>query len=421
MVSERHNVNYWFIEFQYFFILCILKDSNENGFSKGMTRLLDNVRNLRNLIIFQERNVSELVEIIHYQNNAQEIHNFKKFGPMTNNTVLITIQVHDRISYLIHLIDSLRRSSNISEALIIFSHDIYDDQINDLIQSIDFCMVMQIFLPYSNQLNPVTFPGDDPNDCKRNDTFIKAKEEQCNNWKYPDTYGHYRESKYTQMKHHWWWKLNRIFDELEATKYYQGFLLLLEEDYYVAEDFIHVFRVLQNTLKTNDFVNILTLGAYDSMINNMNFNSFNILSWKTDKHNMAMSFNRTTWNSIKQCSKYFCEYDEYNYDFSLQNINKKCLKNKLITGAMNGARVFHIGFCGVHQTSSKCEIDDKILQMEKSLKKAKLKNLLYPKNLKADEISTYSFDTLINNGGWADKRDQQLCMKMTKRSENENH
>lgn len=354
-----------------------------------------------------------ITDIVHYQNRAQIIHNLELFGPVTNQTVLITLQVHNRISYLKNLIDSLRRSSNISEALIIVSHDIYNDQINDVILSIDFCMVMQIFLPFSNQLNPLTFPGDDPNDCERNDSMIEAEAKRCNNWKYPDSYGHYREAKYTQMKHHWWWKLNRIFDELEATKYYQGFLLLLEEDYYVAEDFIHVFKLLQNTVKESDLVNVIVLGAYESTINSVNYNSFDTLSWKTDRHNMAMSFNRTTWNAVKTCAKYFCEYDEYNYDFSLQNVNMKCLQNKLITNAMSGPRVYHIGYCGVHQTSNKCESDDKILQMEKHLQRAKSKKLLYPKFLRGRDFSTsLSTLTLTNNGGWGDLRDQKLCMQM---------
>ena len=44
----------------------------------------------------------------------------------------------------------------------------------------------------------------------------------CINSKWPDLYGHYREAKFTQTKHHWWWKANRIFNELRATMYYNG-------------------------------------------------------------------------------------------------------------------------------------------------------------------------------------------------------
>jgi hypothetical protein len=39
-------------------------------------------------------------------------------------------------------------------------------------------------------------------------------------------YGHYREAKFTQTKHHWWWKANRVFDQLRATRNYNGELKL---------------------------------------------------------------------------------------------------------------------------------------------------------------------------------------------------
>ena len=32
----------------------------------------------------------------------------------------------------------------------------------------------------------------------------------CLNKDFPDRYGHYREAKYTQTKHHWFWKV-KIF------------------------------------------------------------------------------------------------------------------------------------------------------------------------------------------------------------------
>jgi hypothetical protein len=39
---------------------------------------------------------------------------------------------------------------------------------------------------------------------------------KCNNALHPDLHGHYREAKYTQTKHHWWWKANRIFNQLQS-------------------------------------------------------------------------------------------------------------------------------------------------------------------------------------------------------------
>lgn len=69
--------------------------------------------------------------------------------------------------YLRHTIISLAQTEGIENALLVFSHDYYSEDINYLIQSIDFCKVIQIFYPYSIQTHPNEFPGESPNDCPR--------------------------------------------------------------------------------------------------------------------------------------------------------------------------------------------------------------------------------------------------------------
>jgi alpha-1,6-mannosyl-glycoprotein beta-1,2-N-acetylglucosaminyltransferase len=144
-----------------------------------------------------------LSEIITLKNDEQQIINEDKYGPVTNDTILITIQVHNRATYLRHLINGLRNAKNIEKTLLIFSHDLYDDEINLMVQSIDFCMVLQIFYPHSIQLNPDTFPGTDKRDCPRDIEIDEARNVRCLNAEFADSYGHYREAKFTQMKHHW--------------------------------------------------------------------------------------------------------------------------------------------------------------------------------------------------------------------------
>lgn len=56
-------------------------------------------------------------------------------------------------------------------------------------------------------------------------------------------FGHYREPHYTQVKHHWWWKLHHIFSSLTVTVKFQGLVVFLEEDHYVAPDFIEVAKL----------------------------------------------------------------------------------------------------------------------------------------------------------------------------------
>lgn len=66
------------------------------------------------------------------------------------------------------MIVSLAQVRDISQALLVFSHDFFDEEINDLVLSVDFCKVMQIFYPHSIQTHQHEFPGEDPNDCPRN-------------------------------------------------------------------------------------------------------------------------------------------------------------------------------------------------------------------------------------------------------------
>lgn len=61
--------------------------------------------------------------------------------------------------------------------------------------------------------------------------------------------GYQREAKKSQMKHHWWWKANRVFDQLKITENHTGLLLLMEADNYIAEDALHMLRLMQERAK----------------------------------------------------------------------------------------------------------------------------------------------------------------------------
>ncbi len=132
------------------------------------------------------------------------------------------MQVHNRLQYLQQLITSLSKARGIERTLLVFSHDFWDEGVNRLVASVDFAMAMQIFYPYSMQTHPGEFPGETPGDCPRDAKREQADRLKCRNKDWPDVYGHYREAKFTQTKHHWWWKANRIFDQLRVTKHHTG-------------------------------------------------------------------------------------------------------------------------------------------------------------------------------------------------------
>ena len=54
-----------------------------------------------------------------------------------------------------------------------------------------------------------------------------------------------------QTKHHWWWKANQIFHNLDVTQHFTGTVLFLEEDHFVAEDFLHILSMMQQEQQNN--------------------------------------------------------------------------------------------------------------------------------------------------------------------------
>lgn len=223
-------------------------------------------------VFLNEENVEEFISHLKLTNSSEEtILNEEKFDKLQNDSVIIVVQVHKRITYLRHLIKSFSKSPNISKTLLIFSHDFYDEEINELVQSIDFCKVMQIFYPFSIQNHSEVFPGTDPKDCERDLKKDQAVAAKCQNANFPDLYGHYREAAYTQTKHHWWWKANRVFDQLEVMRFHTGLVLFLEEDHYVAEDFLHILQLMEKSSPSLcQRCNVVSLGTYKTSLSSSN-------------------------------------------------------------------------------------------------------------------------------------------------------
>lgn len=474
--------------------------SGQNSLAGEREHGLPNDSNSREESSFEKFNISEIMLNIEEANREQAIRNDDIFGPITNDTVIILIQVHNRLTYLRHLITSLSLSRDIDNTLLIFSHDVWDEEINKLVRLINFSAVMQIFYPFSLQTHPHSFPGESRRDCPRDAKKPQAAAMNCINKDWPDLAGHYREAKFTQTKHHWWWKANQVFDKLSITSNFQGTVLFLEEDHYVAEDFLYVLKLMeaerkrtnqQNThsiclgtylkkeskvykkdtkvnsdgaktrgllphghpkrsvgqvplfrgLKTLDqsqqkrdkdkedlhFVKEEQLGQklrkgiqrqllwiHTSFINSVLsvFHKVESSQWISSKHNMGMTLNREQWNKIKACSSQFCQYDDYNWDWSLQHVSLNCFKEKLQVLMIKGPRVFHIGECGVHHKKSDCETSKVLLKVKSILGSAA--EFLFPERLAVvKSTSRKKIKLKKGNGGWGDKRDHALCLNMS--------
>uniref|UniRef100_A0A0N5AD62 Alpha-1,6-mannosyl-glycoprotein 2-beta-N-acetylglucosaminyltransferase n=1 Tax=Syphacia muris TaxID=451379 RepID=A0A0N5AD62_9BILA len=352
----------------------------------------------------------EIVISINFLNSHYEVLNTDKFGPANESKFIIVVQVHTRIEYLKYLISSLEQAKGIENGLLIFSHDYFSSEINNIIRNITFCRVMQILYPYPVQLFPTSFPGQAPDDCGEKMTKSEAERVRCRNWAHPDKYGHYRVAKLTQIKHHWWWKMNYVFDGvMKRFSLSRVWVVLLEEDHYVSPDFLHVMELItQHKDKLCSFCQVISLGIY--LKNYANFKNdlpkLGIYPWFSSKHNMGLAMNEAAWNQVKNCSTMFCTYDDYNWDWTLMHLSAKCFPSKWRVIAAKAPRVLHIGDCGVH--THRCAVHNAAEKARELFKDAR--DLLFPKSLKITEVSKRMLKPSRENGGWGDIRDHLLCL-----------
>uniref|UniRef100_A0AC35G6B3 Alpha-1,6-mannosyl-glycoprotein 2-beta-N-acetylglucosaminyltransferase n=1 Tax=Panagrolaimus sp. PS1159 TaxID=55785 RepID=A0AC35G6B3_9BILA len=346
----------------------------------------------------------DIVESIEYLNYHHEIQNEKRFGS--------AVQVHQRLEYLKHLIETLKKVKGIEDALVIFSHDMNFEPMNTVIKNIDFCRVIQIFYPYNIQIFANTFPGQHPDDCKKNVNAKEAETLKCQNWRFPDKYGHYRIASFSQIKHHWWWKANYIFMLMERY-HLNTYTVFLEEDHYVAPDFLHVLKILiEKKDKFCQNCKLISLGLYLKNFNTYrtDINKLGIHTWFSSKHNMGMAMNAIVWNEIKSCAKLFCTYDDYNWDWSMLAISVKCMKEKMRVIITKAPRVLHVGECGVHVHHS---ADCNKATTAASLLFQQVSDVLFPESFVVSEISKRMLKPSKPNGGWGDPRDRELCLMNT--------
>ena len=74
-------------------------------------------------------------------NSKEIVYNSEKYQALAPDDVVFIIQVHKRIHYLRYLLESFEAAKGIEKVLLIFSHDYYDEEINNLIRSIKYTKV----------------------------------------------------------------------------------------------------------------------------------------------------------------------------------------------------------------------------------------------------------------------------------------
>jgi alpha-1,6-mannosyl-glycoprotein beta-1,2-N-acetylglucosaminyltransferase len=355
---------------------------------------------------------SEIVKSLVYLNENHDIINTNLYGGIENIGIVLVIQVHDRFDYLKLLVDSLKNVKGIEKALLVFSHDFFSEDINNLVQRIRFCQVVQIYYPYPMQIFHNRFPGADPNDCPEKIKKQEAEASNCNNWKTPDSYGNYRKAQLSQIKLHWWWKMNYVMDGIIVRYNITAQVLLLEEDHMVTPDIFHVLqKITEIKLKTENPENhVISLGLFSR---NYNFYQRDVtkigIQTFYGKHNTGIVLDYGQWRAWSKCSNMFCTYDDYNWDWSLIHMSYECLPSKLIALYAKSPRVLHIGDCGVH--THKCSSQTSANKVKQLFER--IGTSFFPENMQITERLVKVPKISKPNGGWGDQRDHELCKNNT--------
>ena len=88
------------------------------------------------------------LQMLHQQlrslNHKQKVLNADKFPPLSNDGLVLIVQVHKRENYLKQLFESLKKAKGIEKVLLVISHDYYYDDMNAMVESVDFCRVSHI-------------------------------------------------------------------------------------------------------------------------------------------------------------------------------------------------------------------------------------------------------------------------------------
>ncbi|XP_005989562.1 alpha-1,6-mannosyl-glycoprotein 2-beta-N-acetylglucosaminyltransferase [Latimeria chalumnae] len=378
------------------------------GYSSSGVKHVFNVSSVDSARKLEVDNMTLVYRSIVYQLNFdQTIKNLDRVH--SQEDIVVVVQVHNRPEYLRLLVESLKNARGIENVLLIFSHDFWSPEINQIVASVNFCQVLQIFFPFSLQLYPSEFPGNDPKDCPRNLDKKDALKLGCNNAEYPDSFGHYREAKFSQTKHHWWWKLHFVWERVKVLQDHKGLVLFIEEDHYMSPDFYHVLKKMWGLKKEQcPDCDVLSLGTYTRVTGfSSKADKVEVKTWKSTEHNMGMAMNRETYQRLIQCTDTFCTYDDYNWDWTLQYLTVACLPEFWKVMVSEVPRIYHAGDCGMHHkkicnpSSEKAKIDAVLNSNGK---------YLFPETVSISKrYNTAAISPHVKNGGWGDIRDHELC------------
>lgn len=343
--------------------------------------------------IYDIKFIKERVNII---NKEQKVYLARRHGIFKNSSFIVVIQIHrdTEILLLNALLDCLKNCLGVTNSLLIFSVDFYDDEINELIEGVHFAKYMKIYYPYSTKLYPYDFPGPDTKFCINDFDCEKSM---------------LRYERFAQKKHFWWWQMHFIFDELTILRNYSKTILFIESNQYVLSDFLYIYKVMEAMLSSEcpecEIINLGVMHAPELKRFLTHNGNLTVSPWNTHMGSIGIAFNRTVWNSIKNYSSLFCNYNDYRWELSLRHLGLKRGNGQFMVLSSASPRVFTY-----HRSDGIAECSYEKMTEDATMFLKDTHEHLFPRILKVVKRSDKAYSLEREIGAWEDDRDRGLCM-----------
>jgi hypothetical protein len=281
-------------------------------------------------------NSTELAGFIRFFNKHSPWINLDRFE-LEPGFVPIVMRANRRKIHVLTALERLERVARINRTVLIVSHDSLDIDLINSISNIRFMVTRQIINPYSANIFLSRFPGTDEH----------AKETL-------DRHGNKRlDGKFPGIKHHFLWHLSYVWRHLLPAQVSD--VLLIEEDHLPTFDFYIASRSLLSLATTicPDCGGVLVGHHSRNGAHNITQviygRPFAVGAWGHNA-NLGMSISRNTWRMMLDNALSFCNFDDYNWDLSLERLRAtRNLPPYLLS--MRWSRLLHFGICGATHES----------------------------------------------------------------------
>eukprot|EP01083_Nonionella_stella_P157993 513554_1 len=305
-----------------------------------------------------------------------EINKWNLFGPIMNMnclnistndiTFIITIRGYQRVTELEIALNYWTNVTFISSnALMIISLDSLHLGMIELIQrKCDFVLCKLIIHPYAASLLGIDFDYFDASDYGNHHNMFLVNKPKSKR----------------SIKHHFWWLLYFVFEHFIPShvpsfnvNHHQ--VLFFEEDHIVSTDILFVTKqmndiALNHKLCDNRCLNLRFFDdGQERMMKRRRVNNMNLLAFdQMFGHGNQMAMNHQQFELFDDYSWFFCNFSEYNWDYTIATIRSKLYNKKNITHYSIQPQIIrsiHIGFCGAShdkQNLSETQCIDKMTE-----------------------------------------------------------